>query len=193
MGVHDFDTWLETPVVIEGDPNRKKTAEDLEAESEATEARLRFRSLWYDMRQYVEEQGYGQQANRARLAAYAVWYNTPKDLRPVRFQKELATLLGMADDEKFRKWRAQYPDLFSEEFVTSSIKELIMENMPDVIMASINCATKGGSQGYQDRRMLAEIASVYKPRAQADVSVTNSDASVMIYLPDNGRTGEDSK
>lgn len=160
MGARVFDAWLEEPAVTEGDPNRKKTAEELVAERDATDAKLRFRSLWYDMRQYVKEQGYGHQANRDRLAAYAVWYNTPKELRPVRFQNELATLLGMPDDENFRKWRRQYPDLFSDEAVTSSINKLIMDNMPDVIMSSINCAIHGGYQGYQDRNMLAKIAGL---------------------------------
>ena len=185
MGVRDFDTWLELPA---GDSQAtKKTEEQLAAEHKATAAKLRFRSLWHDMRQYIEDHGYGHQANRARLAAYVVWYNTPKELRPVRFQNELALLLGMSDDENFRKWRSQYPDLFSGEFVVSSIKDLIMENMPDVIMASINCAIGGGHQGFPDRKMLAEITGAYKPKAQADVSVTTTDAGVLIYIPDNGR------
>ena len=185
MGVRDFDAWLELPV---GDSlATKKTEEQLAAEQKATGAKLRFRSLWHDMRQYIEDHGYGHQANRARLAAYVVWYNTPKELRPVRFQNELALVLGMHDDENFRKWRSQYPDLFSDEFVTRSIKELIMENLPDVIMASVNCAIHGGHQGQPDRKMLAEIVGVYKSKSQSDVSVTTTDAGVLIYLPDNGR------
>lgn len=168
MGVRDFDAWLELPVVEPGDP-AKKTEQQLAAERDATAAKLRFRSLWLDMRQHVEEKGYGHQTNRARLAAYVVWYNTPKELRPVRFQNELALMLGMRDDENFRKWRSQYPDLFDDDAVRSSIKSLILEHIPDVIMASIDCATHGGSQGHQDRKMLAEIAEVYKPRQISQV------------------------
>ena len=164
MGVREFDAWLEKPADTGDGPDGPKGPEELARERDASAARLRFRSLWQDMRQHIEEKDYGHQANRWRLAAYAVWYSTPKDLRPVQFQNELARLLGMADDENFRKWRKQYGDLFDDEAVKRSIKELIVEHIPGVIIASINCATKDGYQGHQDRKMLAEIAGVYKPR-----------------------------
>ena len=163
MGVRDFEGWLERPAG--GDAGKAETAEELAAEElaaerDATAVKARFRSLWQDMRLHVEERGYGHQANRWRLAAYAVWYCTPRELRPVQFQRELATLLGMADDELFRKWRKQCADLFDDGAVTGSVRSLILENMPDVIMASIVCARQEGPQGFQDRQMLAKIARV---------------------------------
>lgn len=168
-GVREFDAWLETPVVEAEEPNRKKTAEDVARERDATAARLRFRSLWLDMRQHIEEQEFGHQVNRWRLAAYAVWYATPRELRPVQFQKELARQLGMADDENFRKWRRQFPALFNDDSVRATINSLIMERMPDVMLAAIRSATQEGYQGHQDRKMLAEIAGVYKPRQISQV------------------------
>ena len=129
------------------------------------------------MRQYIEAQGYGHQAKRYRLAAYAVWYATPAELRPVRFQRDLAHLLGMAKDDNFREWRTAYPDLFSDDTVRQSIKQLIMENMPDVIMASIQCATDAGEKGFADRQMLAKIAGVL---TQASSTIISGETTVNL-------------
>ena len=65
------------------------------AEAKANDAKRRFRSLFYDMRQYIEERGYGNQANRYRLAAYALWYNTPTRSASCPVQADLAHLLGL--------------------------------------------------------------------------------------------------
>ena len=170
MGLQDFSAWLDAPIESGVDAKKPKSAEDVIAEAKATAAKARFRSLFYDMRQHIEEKGYGNQQNRYRLAAYALWYATPAELRPVRFQAELAQLLGMSKDEVFRKWRAAYPDLFNNDSVRQSVKQLILENMPDVIMASIRCATEDGYQGYQDRQMLAKIAEVLVPKTQTEIS-----------------------
>jgi hypothetical protein len=170
MGIREFDTWLESPVDAGTDTTRPKTAESLAKEARDTAAKARFRSLFYDMHQYIEEKGYGNQTNRYRLAAFALWYATPKELRPVQFQAELAHLLGMSKDDIFRKWRHAYPDLFSNDSVRNSVKQLILEHMPDVIMASIRCATEDGSQGYQDRQMLAKIAEVLVPTTKTEIT-----------------------
>ena len=66
--------------------------------------------------------------------------------------------------------RTRIPGLFSDESVRRSVKQLIMENMPDVILASIRCATEGGVQAFPDRQMLAKIAGVFVPSSQTTVT-----------------------
>ena len=111
-------------------------------------------------------QEYGEKAHLYALAAYATWWNMPRQVRQPRSQIELAHLLGFADDDLFRKWRPRYPDLFSDERTKSVVERLVLDNTLDIIQARIDVATGGGSQGHQDAKMLLEMAGVYRPKTE---------------------------
>lgn len=170
MGKREFDNWLDGTAGDTTDAATPKTADELAVQAQEDDARRRFRSLFYDMLHYIEDKGYGNPVNRYRLAAYAVWYTTPAPLRPVRFQTDLARLLGMSKDDNFRKWRAAYPDLFSSETVVNSVRQLIMERLPDVVLASIDCAIHGGAQGHPDRKLLMQTAGLSTDKTETVIT-----------------------
>lgn len=153
MAKRDFETWL-------------GTSED----SAENEVKRRFALQYYDLLHDITEKGLASSQNRFRLAGYVVWWHTPKNLRVPKFQNDLANQMGMADDDLFRKWRKEYKELFDQSAAETSVKQLILEALPDVVQASINCAINGGVQGFQDRKLVLEIAEVYKPKSSQEVT-----------------------
>lgn len=151
----EFESWLElTP----DDP------------AEAT-SRERFHNLYVDMLEVCRTE-FPRAFNPQAVAAFAVWYNTPKRLRFPASQIELARLLGFTSEAVFRKWRDRYPTLFADERIRNTVRRVIMEHLPDVVDASLACAIGGGPQGYQDRKLLMEISKLYKPSSETDVNLT---------------------
>jgi hypothetical protein len=134
-------------------------------------ARRRFHSLYLDMLEVCRAE-FGHAVNQYALAAYAVWRNTPTALRVPASQIELAQLLGYTNDAVFRKWRSRYPALFSDERTRDTVRHMVMERIADVTNASLACAIDGGPQGFQDRKLMLEIAKLYKPSSETDINLT---------------------
>jgi len=128
---------------------------------EAT-SRARFHNLYVDMLEVCRTE-FPHAHNPQAVAAFAVWYNTPKRLRFPESQIELARLLGFTSEAVFRKWRERYPSLFTDDRIRNTVRRVILEHIPDVVDASLACAIGGGPQGYQDRKLMLEIAKLYRP------------------------------
>lgn len=143
--------------------------EEGEADEEQNDLRRRYRSLYVDMLDVLRER-YGAKQFLYQLAAYVVWWQQPRALRQPRFAVELAQLLGMRDDDNFRKWRRQYADLFAEEGQQRVVLSLVGEYLPDVMWASVRSAIDDGAQGFQDRKMQLELAGLYKPTVRQEIS-----------------------
>lgn len=120
-----------------------------------------------------------------RKCLYVAWRCAPAKTRWPQTLDELASFMGLRNTATIRHWRLK--DARIEERIKTLRVQLVDEHVSDLINASLNCALNDAEKGHQDRKMLLEIAGVYKPKAQADVSVTNTDPGVLIYLPDNGR------
>lgn len=140
----DFETWLESQ-----DPDDVM--------------RQRFISAWYDNIHELQTE-FGVGANAWLIAAYAVWLHTPKEGRVPKTAKELAVVLGYSNDAVFRKWRQRYPTLFNDDARRQAVMGMIGDDIADVMAASVRCAVNDGNQGFQDRRMLAEIYGIYRPK-----------------------------
>lgn len=152
-----------------------------------TELRRRFFSLYLDLLHDLEEQqaaNGGTDRNLWRKAAYAVWLALPREMRRPRFANELARLLGLMDDDAFRKWRRANPGLFDR--AKASCERLINDWLPDLVWASMQVALTAGAPGHQDRKMLLEMGGVYRPKAEL-MGPGGTALGVQIYLPDNGR------
>lgn len=143
--------------------------EQYEGDEGQNDLRRRYRSLYVDMFDVLRER-YGPKQFLYQLAAYVVWWHQPRALRVPRFAAELAQLLGMRDDDNFRKWRRQYADLFAAEGQQRVVLALVGEYLPDVMWASVRSAIDDGAQGFQDRKMQLEMAGLYKPTQRQEIS-----------------------
>jgi len=159
MARSEWEAWLQqAPERIED--------EEPERYAERCELRERLHSLYRDMIEYLRQQE-KRGGNTWALAAFAVWRSLPKQLRQPRTQNELAALLGFTSDNVFYKWMNQYPELF----ITSSagMEAMIREFLPDVLWASIASAKHGGTQGFQDRKMLLTMGGMVTDKSERTI------------------------
>lgn len=152
---------------------------------EETALRARFRSLYVDMLATLREEYGVSSPNAYQIAAYATWWNTPRQLRRPQFANELATLLGLRDDENFRKWRKRFGSLFGQEQAHKTCTQIIFDYLPDVTWAALQAAIEGGTQGHADREMLLRVAQVYTPTAKHEVSGPAGGPLTMQHLSDD--------
>lgn len=121
-----------------------------------------------------------------RKAVYIAWEASPVHGRTPSTQCELATqVLGLASDRVIRTWREKNPEM-QDEIVRMQAAPLL-KHRRDIYDALVAVASDPDPKSHQDRKLALEMLGDYRPRAQADVAVTNADAGVVIYLPDNGR------
>ncbi len=142
----------------------------------------RFQSLYIDMLEICRSQ-YSRVSNLHALAAYAVWFHTPTKLRVPQSQIELSRLLGFSDDDVFRKWRHRYPELFDDDRTKAVVRSMIMDNIPNVVYASLENAIGGGDKGFQDRKMLLDIAGVSKNSVETVVTGANGGPIRTMQMP----------
>lgn len=152
----------------------------LSEDGETLDSRQWFYSLWLDMLHVIEENeprpGYAW-----ALAALAVWHAMPKRLRLPRTEIEFGRLLGY-DARVLRRWRTRHPELFAHGAEQSAFNRLLRDVLPEVLDASVTCAVNDGAQGHQDRKLLLEMAGVYRAKAAPVVT-----SAVNVYIPDNQR------
>lgn len=121
-----------------------------------------------------------------RKAVYIAWEASPVQGRQPATQSDLATqVLGLASDRVIRTWRERHPDMQTE--IVRMQAAPLLKHRRDIYNALVTVATAPDPKAHSDRKLALEMLGDYRPRAQADVAVTNTDAGVLIYLPDNGR------
>lgn len=121
-----------------------------------------------------------------RKAVYIAWRASPVQRRRPETQDELATtVLGLASDRVISKWLEKHPEM-QDEVVRMQAAPLL-QHRRDIYEALVAVARDPDPKAHSDRKLALEMLGDYRPRAQADVAVTNADAGVLIYLPDNGR------
>lgn len=156
MARSEWEAWLQQ-APERGDDEQPETYTD------RCELRERLHSLYRDMIEYLRQQD-KRGGNTWAMAAFAVWRSLPKQMRQPRTQNELATLLGFTSDNVFYKWMNQYPDLFQTS--TAGMEAMLREFLPDIMWASIHSAKHGGTQGFQDRKMLMTMAGMMTDRSE---------------------------
>lgn len=117
-----------------------------------------------------------------RKCLYVAWSCLPTRLRWPGTVAELADLMGLRNTATIRHWRRN--DETIEKAIRDNRVHLVHDHVGDLLQASIDCAVTDGPQGHQDRKMLLEVAGIYRPPKQSDQAVV---AGIVIYLPDNGR------
>lgn len=124
-----------------------------------------------------------------RKCLLVAWLSLPKRLRWPENLTAFADFVG-ARPSTIRKWRQNDPGL--DERVATMRVELVDEHVADVLDASVDCAVHDGHHGFGDRKMLLEMAGVYKPTKKAEISGPDGEKleagnQVIVYIPSNGR------
>lgn len=103
-----------------------------------------------------------------RKALYIAWARLPRELRWPRSVEGLAEVMGLSSARSIRQWRSRNPEI--EHEVRRAVLGTVSERTADVLAAALEAALGEGYRGYNDRRMLLEMAGVY--REKSDVLVT---------------------
>lgn len=119
--------------------------------------------------QLLAEQGGRAQDERWdwRKCLWVAWMALPRAKRWPATKRELADFLGVTP-RSMRGWAENDPLLM--ERVRDLRVAMVDEHVGDVIQAAVECATMDGAQGHQDRKMLLEIAGVYRPKVRSELS-----------------------
>lgn len=97
-----------------------------------------------------------------KKAAFAAWYNAPKQARQPRTMRELATLLNYKSEQTFYDWQKQP---WFRELGIDKLRQLIFQkHIGDVDRKVIHSAlTETGSAGVQAARLFYEQAKLATP------------------------------
>lgn len=126
---------------------------------------------WYDLYQELlaERTEEGKARWDWRKALYIAWASLPARLRQPSTQEELATdYLGLTTDRTIRDWKAK--DAGIEERIADGPKRMLLGRLADIMDASILVATDPIPSATPERRMLLEIAGIYKPKEGREIS-----------------------
>jgi len=153
------------------------------------ESRRAYTELLGELEKQAWWQDYRELTRRGwdwRKAVYIAWAASPAKGRLPATQEELALqVLGLTSDRVIAKWRKAQPEIDHE--IARMQASPLLRHRREVYDALMQSATDPDPKSHQDRKLALELMGDYKPRSQADVSVTNTEAGIVIYLPDNGR------
>jgi hypothetical protein len=164
--------------------------------SEATPGQAQSRRAYYDLlarlKTFAWWEDFEELVGRGwdwRKAVYIAWATVPAARRQPETQAELATqVLGMKSDRVISRWRKQQPEIDVE--IARMQAAPLLRHRRAIYDALVAVAVDPDPKAHQDRKLALEMLGDYRPRSQAEVAVTEVDAGVVIYLPENGRDGE---
>jgi len=137
---------------------------------------------WHEMYQDLLQEraplldGHGRPTKRTRprwdwrKACYIAWKATPRDKRWPKFEKELASLLGLANTATIRKWREADPEI--DERISRLPAEMLLDHVSAVFTALVTVAKDPDPKSFQDRRLFLEITGNYRPSGNVNLSMT---------------------
>lgn len=102
-----------------------------------------------------------------RKCLWVAWMALPKKHRWPENKSALADFMGVTP-RSMRAWAEKDPLMV--ERVRDLRVAMVDEHVADVIEAAVTCATEDGPQGHQDRKMLLEIANIYRPKVRSELS-----------------------
>ncbi len=141
--------------------------------AERIEAKPVWMALYLEL---MDEQGSKPAKERWdwRKCLYVAWRCAPSTLRWPTTLEELAAFMGLRNTATIRHWRLKDPNL--EQTIASLRVRLVDQHVSDLLQASINCALNDAEKGFSDRKLLLEIAGVYKAKSVQEVTGKNGDA-----------------
>lgn len=101
-----------------------------------------------------------------RKCLYVAWRCVPARARWPATLDELASFMGLRNTATIRHWRLK--DGSIEERIKTLRVQLVDEHVSDLLQAALDCAL-GDEKGHQDRKMLLEIAGVYRQKVSQEV------------------------
>lgn len=105
-----------------------------------------------------------------RKSLYIAWHCTPRDKRWPKFEKDLATLLGLSNTRTMRHWREQDPEI--GERIARLPAEMLLGHVADVFDALVQVAKDPDPKAHQDRKLFLEITGNYRPSGNVNLSMT---------------------
>lgn len=96
-----------------------------------------------------------------RKALYIAWSATPRDRRWPKFEKELASLLGLADTKTIREWREKDPEIAAR--IAQLPAAMLLGHVAGVFDALATVAQMPDPKAFQDRRLFLEMTGHYHP------------------------------
>ncbi len=97
-----------------------------------------------------------------RKALYIAWSCVPRSQRHPKNLAGLADMMGLTDTATIRHWRQKDTEI--DQRIRELPAQLVANHVADILDASLFSALRLDEKGFQDRRLLLEIANVYKPR-----------------------------
>lgn len=105
-----------------------------------------------------------------RKALYIAWSATPRERRWPKFEKDLASLLGLSDTGTIRHWREKDPEI--EERIARLPAQMLLDHVGDVFDALVAVAKTADPKAHQDRKLFLEMTANYQPSNALAVSMT---------------------
>lgn len=168
---HDFHGFTAPPTAPgQGDSIASKAALDAWVDAQAKETETG-RAVWLPLYQeLIDEQADKPKTERWdwRKCLYVAWRCAPATLRWPVTVDELARFLGLRNTATIRHWRQKDPTI--EQRIADLRVYLVDRHVSDLLFASIDCALHQAEKGHQDRKMLLEIAGVYKPKVSQEIT-----------------------
>jgi len=106
-----------------------------------------------------------------RKCLYVAWRCAPAKTRWPAKLDELASFMGLRNTATIRHWRTK--DTSIEERIKTGRVQLVDDHVTDLLEAAVNCALNDAEKGHQDRKMLLEIAGVYKSKTTHELTGAN--------------------
>ncbi len=131
-----------------------------------------------------------------RKAVYIAWMSSPMQVgdkkRWPATQEELAQeVLGLKSDRVISKWKRDFPEM--QLRIEKLAAAPYLRYARDLVNVNIQMALTPDPGTFQDRKVALEIAGIYKPKQGREISgpdggpVQSVGASVVVFIPDNGR------
>jgi len=176
-----LDAGFTTPANVPGQAESRASKALLDAllERAAADEKL---PAWHEMYQDLLQERtpvldrHGRPTKRTRprwdwrKALYIAWKSTPRERRWPKFEKELASLLGLANTGTIRKWREADPDI--DERIARLPAEMLLDHVGEVFDALVTVAKDPDPKAFQDRRLFLEITGYYRPSGNVNLSMT---------------------
>ena len=110
-----------------------------------------------------------------RKCLYVAWRCLPARLRWPANLAELASFMGLTNTATIRHWKIKDPAI--EKRIADLRVRLVDEHVSDLLQAAVDCGIGDGPQGHQDRKMLLEIAGIYRNKQEiaGEINVSSDD------------------
>lgn len=176
-----LDAGFTTPANVPGQAESRASKAVLDAMLERAAADEKL-PAWHEMYQDLLQERtpvldrHGRPTKRTRprwdwrKALYIAWKSTPRERRWPKFEKELASVLGLANTGTIRKWREADPDI--DERIARLPAEMLLDHVGEVFDALVTVAKDPDPKAFQDRRLFLEITGNYRPSGNVNLSMT---------------------